>query len=476
MKNQKFQLNKRLAGYSATAFALAAFTANAEGQVVYSGLKNIVVKNTKDSLDIDGDGIKDFSIINNLGISNKGFIKNLQAGNSWHGSASNKWVYAFYSRAYIISTNVFFNGTGLLGGFNSSTSTHSGYFPGQGNKFIGIKFKIGTDTHYGWIRINMPTNVDSVKIIDWAYQKLPDQRIVTGDTAAPVLSGSIKNIGIDTAIFNISSSANGWLYYGVKKATDPVPTIGEIIADTSFITSGNSNVNAGDTNSIELYSLFPNTNYKLYAFVADGSADTSKISSFAFSTAKAITPVLSGVSVNKAGMDTAIFNFTSNVSGYVYFGVKMADEPAPIVGEILADTSLVTFDSYYSLAGAPANYELFNLSPGTSYKIYAFVIDDYNDTSAISSYAFSTASGVGINKLVNENITIYPNPVSNILYITLQEKSEFSIVDASGRMIQTGKLEAGKSEVNIGQLTQGIYFIHINLNDGSTFAKQIIKK
>lgn len=57
-----------------------------------------------------------------------------------------------------------------------------GYFGGQGNKFIGVRFPDGIgNTYYGWIRINVQNiNGEPTTILDWAYEAKPGKGILTG--------------------------------------------------------------------------------------------------------------------------------------------------------------------------------------------------------------------------------------------------------------------------------------------------------
>ncbi len=475
MKNQKsqFHLNKRLAGYSATAVALAAFTANTEGQTVYSGLKNIVVKNTRDSIDIDGDGVKDFVIKNTLGGVHYAFIDNLQPSNSWMGNSS---VKALSSKVYISSSSSFNGNAGVLGEHNSVSSSSWGNFQGQGEKFIGVKFLIGTDIHYGWIRVNIPATVDSVTIVDWAYQKSTKVSLATGETAAPVLSSpGIINIGVDTATFHFSIDEQDYIYYGVKKSTDPAPSYDEILADTSFIDSDNGWIYPGDHNYL-LSGLTSGNSYTVYAFLYNASYDTTSITKISFTTVDTIPPIITGYSVNNIQPTTAIAHLTSNENGKAYFAVKLDADPAPSATEVKTGIGFVAAGNATIVAATPHSFNITGLEMATAYKVYMIAEDTSDNISSVAQVAFSTSSNVGIIDINSKNISISPNPAADVLYISMPEKSEYSIVDALGQIILNGKLETGKSEVNIGKLTQGIYFIHFNFSNGSTFVKQIMKK
>ncbi len=58
----------------------------------------------------------------------------------------------------------------------------------NGTGFVGVVFKNGPDTHYGWIRVRMldATTLDAV-IVDYAYNDTPDEGIDAGFTGVPVV-------------------------------------------------------------------------------------------------------------------------------------------------------------------------------------------------------------------------------------------------------------------------------------------------
>ncbi|GAH16411.1 unnamed protein product, partial [marine sediment metagenome] len=65
------------------------------------------------------------------------------------------------------------------------TGTYS-YAYGYGDfigtqKFVGVRFYIGTDQHYGWIRVRLGDYLDPMTIVDWAYESTPGIGILAGD-------------------------------------------------------------------------------------------------------------------------------------------------------------------------------------------------------------------------------------------------------------------------------------------------------
>lgn len=69
-----------------------------------------------------------------------------------------------------------FNGTVM--GFPAS----SGQFQNSEIKYIGVKFTVGSNTFYGWVRISVTSNGDSFTVMDWAYEDVPGNDIEAGET------------------------------------------------------------------------------------------------------------------------------------------------------------------------------------------------------------------------------------------------------------------------------------------------------
>jgi hypothetical protein len=199
LPNEK-SLNSRLAAYAATSGALLAIGSIASGQVHYSGVQNILVNVPTDpyELDIDVNGTNDFlfgialnsTFWNTYTSYNSAFVR--QAGtisyiNSWMGGPTNN-VSDLAAGDEI---------AGAIGSWRSSGNTwnlgsnyngahYGGPFPGQGNKFLGVRFYAGAEMHYGWVRLNIPTLVNQITIVDWAYQETANARLFTGDFEGPV--------------------------------------------------------------------------------------------------------------------------------------------------------------------------------------------------------------------------------------------------------------------------------------------------
>ena len=75
----------------------------------------------------------------------------------------------------------------------------------------------------------------------------------------------------------------------------------------------------------------------------------------------------------------------------------------------------------------------------------------------------------------NEAFVLYPNPTSEVLNVSVKENkvSSYKIFNSLGFQIQTGKTSGG--EINVSNLSKGIYFFELN-NGQETVVKSFIKK
>lgn len=90
------------------------------------------------------------------------------------------------------------------------------------------------------------------------------------------------------------------------------------------------------------------------------------------------------------------------------------------------------------------------------------IIDDNSCISEMSNSVFVDISSSISNTQNDVAIDIFPNPLhENILYITSEKTSNYSLVDITGRTIRQGALQAGKNTINIPNLQSGIYFVSI---------------
>ncbi|MEZ5053666.1 MAG: hypothetical protein R2807_02680 [Chitinophagales bacterium] len=147
--------------------------------------------NSEMSIDINDDGMLDFEIELDLykyaedDYDYEGYIDYEQSGNELLTNILN-------SEEYIKPLNQ----NDLISG-GSSTWYRNGYifevektpgnpetkygYAGSGDILVGIRFLIGTELHYGWMKININTNYKTIKVKELAYDIRPNVEVKAGE-------------------------------------------------------------------------------------------------------------------------------------------------------------------------------------------------------------------------------------------------------------------------------------------------------
>lgn len=192
-KTTSQSLSKRLARYGALAAAIGGI-AETNGQVMYTDITDFAGNGSSAyDLNLDGDGTVDFQIFGYNG--SQILVDGNSSGNSVAGSIpSYAYPFALNENSTIDANQTWQSGGGqilrfiTLSGQGSSCLYASNWCDNAGDndditdKFLGFKFKIGTDTHYGWARLDIigTDNVESWLVKDYAYEATPDTPIAAG--------------------------------------------------------------------------------------------------------------------------------------------------------------------------------------------------------------------------------------------------------------------------------------------------------
>ena len=98
------------------------------------------------------------------------------------------------------------------------------------------------------------------------------------------------------------------------------------------------------------------------------------------------------------------------------------------------------------------------------------------DTTLNLQYGSCNTPGTGINELDNK-LSIFPNPSNGVLNIKASQNiSSVNIYNMIGNLVMVRNIANNQSVLNIESLTNGVYFIELNLNNGSTLNSKIIKR
>lgn len=196
-------LHQRISNYAIAATAagvgLLAITQPAEAEIVYNPTQHILGVDGVYQLDLTHDGLLVFQMketqsgsmafkIRRLAVN--GPVSNGVVGFS---NFSARYASALASGASIGSGQHFVTGgrfDQVMASVHQSDSVfykYYGKFYNVGTRFLGMKFKIQGETHYGWVRVKVAFRGLTIKatITGYAYETIAGQSIKAGQTKDP---------------------------------------------------------------------------------------------------------------------------------------------------------------------------------------------------------------------------------------------------------------------------------------------------
>ncbi len=190
------QLGAYLAAAGAAGIGLAALSPQAEATIVYTPANMTIIQNTLTPIDLNADGFPDLTISFYQGSHSVILWGGVPTGNGLRLNASHHFAAAGLFGVPVGIGGVFGGGKNIKleaqGGYGSFTFM-SGPWLNVNNRYLGVKFLIGTSVHYGWVRMNVST---SVVVTGYAYETTPNTSIRDGSTSGPTEVGSVTPAGL----------------------------------------------------------------------------------------------------------------------------------------------------------------------------------------------------------------------------------------------------------------------------------------
>ncbi|MEY4522553.1 MAG: hypothetical protein RIT10_1738 [Bacteroidota bacterium] len=159
------------------------------GQISYTDIPD-ATPNATFPLDLNNDSIDDFII--QMGATDK-IVCFPQNNNAYAGefNGANYFPWALNSNASICDTLSSWYGSDNPGFLAISSSV--GNWLGQTDKYLALKLNVGTNTYYGWVRLDVVTTATSFTVKDYAYESTPNACILTGQTPLGIAENSLEN-------------------------------------------------------------------------------------------------------------------------------------------------------------------------------------------------------------------------------------------------------------------------------------------
>ncbi len=192
-------VQNKLKAYTAAAGSLAAFAGTADAQIIYTDITPDVVltgNNSSYGLDMDNNNTTE------MNFSSYSYFDSLQNPlvylmdltlyppntNATLGALFQGYYpfpYALANGAPIIAADTNWRDVTVNGGDQYLAAeiygNPYGYFLGQSDRYMGVRFNINNQLHYGWVRISCNATASILTIKDYAYNAQVGSPINAGD-------------------------------------------------------------------------------------------------------------------------------------------------------------------------------------------------------------------------------------------------------------------------------------------------------
>ncbi|MCU7615198.1 T9SS type A sorting domain-containing protein [Chryseobacterium sp. GMJ5] len=387
------------------------------------------------------------------------------------------------------STFVSFNTTTL-------TTTQSPYtvnIPSGGGAYLAFRHNLG-GTNRGIYLDNItveaiPSCVEPISLMMTGQTMTSVSLSWTDNATVPVnnydIYYSTVNIPpISTTVLNASNSVT---------SSSGTATVGGLMPETTYYFWVRSHCTATDQ-SIWLGSVSGYTGY----CKPSSTNQSSWISAFSSTGAVTNMAYASAAAVSGTGGYqnlTASANTISNPAGTSFSISLTAGGPTCGIGiwvdwnndlvfstteRVYATTGYVTTTPSTASIAIPAG------TPAGTYRMRAMC--DFNNSAPSNpcgpttrgeyldfNFQVTDILGTSEQSAKNKEIKIYPNPFSDVIYISeSKDIKSVTVYDVAGRVVKT--IENASKEIHLSELKQGMYMIKVSFKDGSESVTKAIKK
>jgi hypothetical protein len=180
-------LDKNIAGYVAAAGAagVSILAAQfAEAKVIFTPARITIPLHGSLPLDLNNDGVNDFVFSNFFyGHDSRLYVNQQAPANQVFdlGAALPAGVPIGNRGTFVNNALMAFQGTR-----SGISSFYSGPWKDAHQRFLGLKFSVNGETHFGWARLTVTAKGGiSATLTGYAYETVPNKPIVTGKLSAP---------------------------------------------------------------------------------------------------------------------------------------------------------------------------------------------------------------------------------------------------------------------------------------------------
>jgi hypothetical protein len=242
----KKNLQSRISKYTAVAGAVVS-AAGAQAQVVYTDVNPDYSHDAPQNngfavyeLDLNNDQTVDFALVSRDTVTANSTIRLTLAApygaNAIAGVTPSNYDYALALdiNSMVDSTLNWIAATNTMAYNVDSANPYDENWNGVTDKYLGLKFVVGANTHYGWARLDSYAIGDSIVVKDYAFNATPNGGIMTGDMGSVSLTETqVENLVkfINKSNNSVQVVLNGNLTNGVVSV---VSSTGQVVSSDAI--------------------------------------------------------------------------------------------------------------------------------------------------------------------------------------------------------------------------------------------------
>jgi hypothetical protein len=243
----KKNLQSRISKYTAVAGAVVS-AAGAQAQVVYTDVNPDYSHDAPQDngfaiypLDLNNDQTVDFLVASRDTVTANAHVRftlavPYGAGNAVAGETPSAYDYALALdiNTMVDSTLNWIAASNTMAYNVDSNNPYNENWNGVTDKYLGLQFIVGGNTHYGWARLDSYAIGDSIVVKDYAFEATPNVGIMTGNMGSVSLTETqIENLVkfVNQANNSVQVVVNGNLTNGVVSV---VSSTGQIVSSDAI--------------------------------------------------------------------------------------------------------------------------------------------------------------------------------------------------------------------------------------------------
>jgi hypothetical protein len=189
------QLNMYALAATAAGVGMLALAQPAEGEIIYTKAHKVISSRSTFHLDLNHDGINDFDLKDTVTTFSTGAVRaalsalpHRQENAVWgHVVFAEGYASALFANVQVGPDGRFLGEAGLMAetsasGLPPSIFSCTGPWANVASRYLGLKFVIKGETHFGWARLNVSCSNYTVTatLTGYAYESVANRPILTG--------------------------------------------------------------------------------------------------------------------------------------------------------------------------------------------------------------------------------------------------------------------------------------------------------